>query len=134
MVEIVRVAIDKDILWLEGINFNWRKNEFINVTKEQAEEYLAKSLIIGDAVDNIKGIPGKGESFCAKNNIIKIKDAFLAYITEYGIGKGVDEFYKNFKCLYILESSEKFTELPTPIKIEYENKASRSSSGDLQNS
>ena len=128
------VAIDKDLLWLEGTNFNWRKNEWTEVNKAQEEEYLSKSLIIGDTVDNIKGLPGKGEAFCKKNNIKMVNEAFIFYLIEYGIGKGVDQFYKNFKSLYILEESEKYTELPIPIKIEKddaENRGSRSTTGEL---
>lgn len=125
------VAIDKDLLWLKGTNFNWRKNEWTVVDEYNEEEYLSKSLICGDTVDNIKGIPGKAEAYCKKHDIRKIENAFAAYLAEFGLGKGVDEFYKNFKCLYILESSEKFAELPTPIKIEYENKESRSTSREV---
>lgn len=129
------VAIDKDLLWLRGTNFNWRKNEWTIVDKDQEEEYLAKSLICGDTSDNIKGIPGKGKSFCEKNNIKTISDAFNIYIKMYGLNQGVNFFYKNFKCLYILEYSDKYTNIPTPIKIEYndngENKNSRSATGIL---
>ncbi len=131
------VAIDKDLLWLQGENFNWRKNEWTSVNKAQEEEYFSKSMIIGDTVDNIKGIPGKGEAFCKKNNITNIMDVFNAYILEYGIGRGVDEFYKNFKCLYILEESDKYINCPIPIKIEKnddgENRKSRSTTGDVHN-
>lgn len=132
------VAIDKDLLWLTGENFNWRKNEWSTVSTEEEEAYLAQSLIIGDTVDNIKGIPGKGESYCKKKGIYDLKSAFGAYIDELGFLKGVNEFYKNFKCLYILEESDKYTEIPTPIKIDEndngENKRSRSTTGELQNS
>lgn len=131
------VAIDKDLLWLEGTNFNWRKNEWIVVDKAEEEVYLAQSMIIGDTVDNIKGLPGKGEAFCKKHNINNISSAFTAYIDELGFQKGVEEFYKNFKCLYILEESDKYSEIPTPIKIEKddaENRRSRSVTGDVHNS
>jgi len=131
------VAIDKDLLWLAGENFNWRKNEWTSISDRDEEEYLAKSLICGDTVDNIKGLPGKGESYCKKHDIKSVSDAFKAYIVELGLQKGVDEFYRNFKALYILEESDKFTELPTPIKIEYndngENRKSRSTTGELYN-
>ena len=134
------VAIDKDLLWLQGENFNWRKNEWTKVNVEDEEAYLSRSLIIGDTVDNIKGIPGKGEVYCNKNDIKSVSDAFNCYLHEYktNIDKGIDEFYKNFKCLYILKESDKYKELPIPIKIEYnddgENRRSRSTTGELHNS
>jgi hypothetical protein len=135
------VAIDKDLLWLEGENFNWRKNEWNTVTKSQEEEYLSRSLIIGDTVDNIKGLVGKGEKYCDRHYIKKVHEVLPYYIIDYGLEKGVEEFYKNFKCLYILEKSDKFTNIPTPISIEKiiknnesETNESRSSSRKLPNS
>lgn len=132
------VAIDKDLLWLEGKNFNWRKNEWTIVGKKEEEYYFSRSLVIGDTVDNVKGIKGKGEAFCNKIQINTIPDAFVAYLNEIQPkDKAVEEFFKNFKSLYILEQSDKYTQLPHPIKIEYnddgENKGSRSTTGNLSN-
>jgi len=133
------VAIDKDLLWLAGENFNWRKNEWYSVNEQQEEQYLSRSLICGDTVDNLKGIPGKGEAYCEKNNIKFVWDAFRAYILEFGLEKGVFEFYKHFKCLYILKSSDKFTipELKEVPKIENNESTiteSRSHTGKLSGS
>jgi hypothetical protein len=135
------VAIDKDLLWLEGTNFNWRKNEWYIVNKAQEEEYLSRSLIIGDTVDNIKGLVGRGEKFCDKQYIKRVHEVLPYYIIDYGLEKGVEEFYKNFKCLYILTKSPYFTEIPTPLEIlkitehdETKINGSRSSSGKLYNS
>lgn len=116
------VAIDKDLLLLEGTHFNWRKNEWCTVSKEQEEEYFSRSMIIGDTVDNIKGIKGAAEKFCDKYNIKNIKDVFFKYVEHYPLPVAIEEFYKNFKCLYILEYSDKFTNIPKPIYIaEYQN-------------
>lgn len=135
------VAIDKDLLNLAGTHFNWRKNEWVEVSDREEEEYLSKSLIVGDTVDNLKGIPGKGEAYCKKNDIRFVWDAFKAYIIELGLSKGVEEFYKNFKCLYILEHSDKFkipSVIPLPILTEKNNDSeiseSRSSSREIQSS
>lgn len=131
------VSIDKDLLWLAGENFNWRKNEWNSVNNQQEEEYLSRSLVCGDGVDNLHGIYGKGPAYCDKNNIKFVWDAFKAYIIELGLEAGVDEFYKNFKCLYILKESNKF-EIPASIKInknedETTTYPSRSTSGRLPN-
>jgi len=135
------VAIDKDVLWLEGTNFNWRKCEWTTVNAQQEEEYLSRSLICGDTVDNLKGLPGKGEAYCDKHNIYTVPDAFRAYINELGLERGVDEFYRHFKCLYILTESPYFTEIPTPLEVpkikqndESEVNESRSTSRKLFNS
>lgn len=133
------VSIDKDLLWLKGTNFNWRKNEWYEVTQEQEEEYLSRSMIIGDSVDNIKGIAGAGEKFCDKYKIKTLKDVFDRYLNHYPILTAVEEFYKNFKCLYILEQSDEFkipSIIPLPIikNDESETQGSRSSTGKLHNS
>lgn len=135
------VAIDKDLLLLKGEHFNWRKNEWSTVTSEQEEEYFSRSMIIGDTVDNIKGLLGRGEKYCDKMNIKKLPQVFTLYLLDYGIEKGVDEFYKNFKCLHILTESERFIHIPKPILIEKNHddneskvKGSRSSTGELHNS
>lgn len=130
------VAIDKDLLWLKGNNFNWRKSEWSEVDAKQEEEYFSRSLVIGDTVDNICGVHGKGEVYCNKNNITTVSKAFNTYIETYGLQLGVDEFYKNFKCLHILTHSDKYTECPTPIKIDTdngENNKSRSTTRELYN-
>lgn len=131
------VAIDKDLLKLKGLNFNWRKNEWFEISEEEEEEYLSRSLIIGDTVDNLKGLPGKGEKFCDKWKIKKLNQAIYWYIKEYGFEKGLNEFMKNYKCLYILTNSSKFIKIPEPIKVpKFENNESkinqsRSSTGRL---
>lgn len=131
------VAIDKDLLWLEGENFNWRKNEWVTISKAQEEEYLSRSLIIGDTVDNIKGLLGRGKKYCDKHYIRKVHEVLPYYIIDYGMEKGIEEFYKNFKCLYILTKSPKFTQIPIPIQVpkiennESEINRSRSFTGEL---
>lgn len=125
------VGIDKDVLNLRGKNFNWRKNEWYEISVADEEQYLAQSMIIGDTVDNIKGLPGKGEAFCKRYDIQKVSDAFKAYIDILGFQKGVDEFYKNFKCLYILEESPNFKiplAIPVPITENNESKINESRS------
>lgn len=132
------VAIDKDLLWLAGTNFNWRKNEWITVTKEQEAKNFAVSMICGDTVDKISGLKGKGDKYCEKNNIETLEGVFKAYLEHYyPSSKAVYEFYRTFTVLNMLEESGHFTVMPTPIKIsetdEQETTVSRSASGGLPN-
>lgn len=112
------VAIDKDLLWLEGTNFNWRKNEWITVSKEEELKYLCRSMIIGDGVDNVHGLKGKGEKWCDKMGIEDLEDVLQAYCFHYNddYKVAVTEFNKNFQCLYILKEKEGFN-VPKPIEI-----------------
>src|ERR1700751_351444 len=56
----VIVAIDKDLLELEGLHYNWRKDEWVTTSKARAEYKFWQDMIVGQPADNIKGIPGSG--------------------------------------------------------------------------
>ena len=64
-------------------------------------------MIIGDSSDNIKGIPGKGKAFVNKlfeeqtNNLRDL--VFKTYLEHFGEYLGIQEFYKNYMCLKILD-------------------------------
>ena len=42
------VAIDKDLLWTRGCNYNWSKNEWVTVNDDEAKYYFWKSMIVGE--------------------------------------------------------------------------------------
>jgi hypothetical protein len=48
-------AIDKDLLTLHGTHYNWSKNQWVEVDKQQADEAFWTDCITGQAGDNIKG-------------------------------------------------------------------------------
>ncbi len=78
-------------------------------------------VLIGDSIDNIKGINGIGEvkannilgNFYSTNELIPI--VFRTYIDKLGEYEGIVEFYKNYKSLRIMNNWEGF-EIPKPIK------------------
>ncbi len=120
-------AIDGDLLGLEGNHYNWRKEEWIYTTLEDAYIKFWSDMITGQSGDGIKGIPGKGKK--AVEDILKNSDMtkdpktslFRAIVLENYIGKfgeyiGIEEFYKNYKCLYILDKHEGFI-IPEPISV-----------------
>lgn len=120
--EIYRVGIDKDILNLDGDSYNWFKNEFIYNLGDHAKRYFWSSMIIGDSADNIKGIPGVGKAnVIFTNSLFKPTPEYVLsfYIHHFGEIKGIDEFYKNYKCLKILDEDKDFV---IPEIIEYKNK------------
>lgn len=100
-------AIDKDLLMLEGTHYNYKKNEWVSVTEEEAALYFWKSMIIGDTADNIKGLEGKGKSYADKL-LLNVDDyqsmrsiVFEEYINQYGEYVGISKFYQNYICLKI---------------------------------
>ena len=55
-------AIDKDVLYqTEGEHYDYVKDEFITVTKEDAIKYLFYQALVGDASDGYKGCKGIGD-------------------------------------------------------------------------
>ncbi len=106
-------AIDKDILNLEGETFNYKEFKWVNTTKDEADMYFWRSMITGDTVDNIKGIPGKGIVYAEmimagmKYSDKALHEQILSeYINHFGEYLGVQEFHKNYMCLKMKEEVE----------------------------
>lgn len=118
--QAIIVSNDKDILNLEGLHYNPQKKQFVDTNEKEALDYFWKSMIIGDQGDNIHGLRGKGEKFVEKllieNLGIPIESiVFNEYIQFHGEKKGIEEFYKNYRSLLILDEYKNL-ELPEPIK------------------
>lgn len=120
-------CIDSDLLGLEGTHYNWKKNnlvgEWITTTAEQAEYKFWSDMICGTH-NNTKGLPGKGIVYF-KNFVLEhvelLGNSFHgatlnAYLTHFGEELGIEEFYKNYKMIKILNKFEEFV-IPEPIKF-----------------
>ena len=57
----VIVTIDKDLKMIQGYNYNPTKDELINITYHEGQQWFYKQLLMGDSVDNIPGIKGIGK-------------------------------------------------------------------------
>lgn len=114
------ISSDKDLFKsIKGRYLNTRDLSIIETSEEDATKFFWKSMITGDVIDNIKGIPGKGDSYFNKLlDFIEDKHTNLAmevldrYIQHFGLCEGIDEFYKNYKCLHILDKFSNFV-MPT---------------------
>jgi hypothetical protein len=51
------VGIDKDLLTVPGLHYNYKKKEYLEVTELDALRYFYTQLLEGDGADNIKGLP-----------------------------------------------------------------------------
>lgn len=107
------VAIDKDLLNLEGTHYNWRTNEFITISKEEASFSFWRDMIVGQSGDGVPGLPGKGQSYYInniRNNITDIQQLPIAVLSSYikylGESEGIQLFYSNYQCLKILDKYE----------------------------
>jgi len=56
----VIASIDKDLLQVPGLHYNWVKDERVLITPEVAQKKLYMQVLTGDATDNIPGIRGIG--------------------------------------------------------------------------
>ena len=55
------VAIDKDLLQIPGWHYNYKKDELVRVSADDAMRFFYCQLLEGDRVDNVRGIPGIGK-------------------------------------------------------------------------
>ncbi len=58
--DTVIVTIDKDLNQIPGYHYNWRKNEFFDVSVAEANRFFWWQMLDGDKTDNIPGIRGLG--------------------------------------------------------------------------
>lgn len=105
----ILVSPDKDVLMTAGHHYNPMKRVFVKTSPVQAHEYFWKSMIIGDAADNIKGLAGKGKAYADRmwdKYLMKLNYRAPAmvlelYVENLGEEAGVVEFNKNYRCLKI---------------------------------
>jgi 5'-3' exonuclease len=93
-------SIDKDLLMIPGRHYNFVKDEFINVTEEEAIKHFYMQCLTGDRADNIKGIekvgPKKAEKILA--GCVTEKQMFDAVREAYS---NDEEFIMNGRVLWI---------------------------------
>lgn len=103
---------DKDVLNLPGTHYNYKKDEWVTTSEESAIRYFWEDMIIGQSGDGISGLKGKGKAYVKEVFKEFLPDyrkiVFDEYIKAYGEYKGIEEFYKNYKLLKILDTDNEF--------------------------
>jgi len=100
----VIVSIDKDLLQLPGLHYNFVKEEFTTVNEHSGLRFFYKQLLMGDKADNIKGVEGIGEvkaerilnsaeEYCEEGWFRVVRETYNNDI----------EMHKNGECLWILQ-------------------------------
>jgi 5'-3' exonuclease len=87
--------------------------------------------MVGDTADNIKGAKGIGEKGADKalEGISEDKykcEVLQKYCEIFGDNKGIEEFYKNYKTLYIVDE---YDNVPVPNFVEINKEESESTEG-----
>lgn len=103
------ISPDKDILGLEGNNYDPKNRVFISNDVEQAEYNFWTQMIVGDTADNIKGLPGKGPAYAKKalegsDYSVYPSIVLKSYQSVLGDSSFVDSFYANYKTLKVLDN------------------------------
>lgn len=80
-------TVDKDLKQIAGLHYNFVTGEFSEVSYEQGVAYFYQQLLIGDRIDNIRGIDGIG--------VVKAGRIIGACDTEYDMFNAVKELYDN---------------------------------------
>ena len=80
-------SIDKDLLMIPGKHYNFVKDEFVTIDKNQAMNNFYMQCLTGDRSDNIKGIDGIGPK--------KAEKILVGCITEQELFDAVREAYSN---------------------------------------
>jgi len=62
----IHCGIDKDILQVPGLHYNYVKEEWIEISEEEATLKLWRQVLMGDNSDNIPGLPKVGEKTAEK--------------------------------------------------------------------
>lgn len=103
---------DKDVLYQSaGRHYDYRKKEFVDVTKEEADRFLFQQVATGDRVDGIEGLHGVGPVVAGKwfdNRGSKSYEQVVLgkYIERFGIPAGISKFYETFRMVYMLKTDE----------------------------
>ena len=108
--EVILSYLDKDLRQLPYPYFNYKTGEKGVITAEEARTSLLKQIIIGDSVDNIKGIEKRGEAYANKviNNSSSLLDVFQEYLKHYDEFLAVRLFYENYSLVKINDKFDLF--------------------------
>ena len=94
------VTNDKDLKMIKGSHYDPVKKLLFTITPEEATRWFYYQMLVGDPVDNIKGVAGIGPVKANRilDNCSSEEDMFQAVMDLYSCE---EEFLMNAKCLYI---------------------------------
>lgn len=121
-IDKILVTKDKDLLYsIPGKHLNFSKKlsseewgmEWVETSINDAPFFIWEQMVCGDVGDNVTGLWKKGKAWCDKNFVNKsLREVqhlvFDEYIKDYGTEKGIYEFSKNYRLLYMLKTNEDF--------------------------
>lgn len=107
-------TIDKDLNMIPGRHYNFVKKEQFYVTPNEGIRYFYYQMLVGDTVDNLKGVPGIGK--------VKAEKLLLQGNTEVEWFNIVRDAYSNDeymeimgKCLWIWQEDGGIWSMPFEV-------------------
>lgn len=111
-------SIDKDLLMIPGMHYNFVKQEFRTVSPLEGMRHFYFQLIMGDKADNIPGYDGK-----MRQKVPKFLEADIAYLEEcmsesemfehvHGMYVDKEQMIVNGKCLWIMKKENDYWQPP----------------------
>lgn len=115
-------TIDKDLLMIPGLHYNFVKGIHKEVTELEGKQFLYFQLLMGDGADNIFGFDGKArpkvpkflESMVAElYTLTEEKDMYDFCLDLYQMnGQGKEQMHINAHCLYIWHKEDDEWKVP----------------------
>ena len=104
-VETIICSIDKDLFQIPGKHYNWRKNEFNEVTALDGLRLFYRQCLTGDTADNVRGVGGIGPVKSARiiNDLTDEIDMFQSVSAFY---TDQERFLKNGQLLHIWQKKD----------------------------
>lgn len=98
---------DKDLKQIAGTFYNYKKQELVTITRDEANKNLWRQVLTGDSGDNIPGIPGIGEVRANKileNSTDYSLTVLQVYLDYYGEYKGILVFTENYQLVKMIDT------------------------------
>jgi len=94
-------TIDKDMMQLQGWNFNFVKNEWTYITRQEGDKFFYTQILTGDSADNIKGIHRVGPVTAGKilEGCESVQEMYTACVKAYD--GDVDRVLENARLLWL---------------------------------
>lgn len=101
----VIATVDKDMDMIPGLHYNFVKDESYYVDEHEADRWFYMQLLMGDATDNIPGIPGMGPKGASKRleGLNSVEEYYQVALEEYekAYENGLEALIENARLLWI---------------------------------